>query len=456
MINLVANPLIFTTAWRDDPPAVKKAKAAAAKQTPAKPAVDKPTPAPTPAPAPKAAAAPASNESGTLIKGNATLVQNMDKHDSRNWEMADWSNGRDYFESTFRPDNLVFQDGIMHIIVDNKGCPSACDDRPVASGELRTKKETFGYGDYEIRMKPAAGSGLMAGSLFTYRGVAGKPSHHEIDLEFKGDCRSLQTNYHVEGQGHHEEIFTLPFNACKEFHNYGFRWSKDLLAFYLDGKEFRRVEGEKLPYEQGKVIINAWSAGPKARGWLGTYHHSGRDSEALVDWVKVAPLPGSTQPVAAPAPQPAVEPKKATSTAPVKPLPIKNIDRGRFEFNGGKVSSDDSGTYTFSASQAKDPGFGILFIGQAKLEGRKTLKFEIKGSMKKDDKNGYARFIAQVYSKKDSDSSPSVSLDPVKLSKDWTEYTIDLEDITEVKKLQFLLLTSKGSCNVEIRNLRFE
>jgi hypothetical protein len=45
----------------------------------------------------------------------------------------------------------------------------------------------------------------------------------------------------------------------------------------------------------------------------------------------------------------------------------------------------------------------------------------------------------------------------VSVGKGWAEAVVDLRGkIGQAKKVQFLLVTDKGSCKVEIRNIRFE
>jgi hypothetical protein len=134
-------------------------------------------------------------------------------------------------------------------------------------------------------------------------------------------------------------------------------------------------------------------------------------------------------------------------------LRIENIQQGSFDFNSGKVNLR-AGSYIFSANQAKDPGFGIL-TGNADLQGRNSLKFDIKGDFKKH--GGWARLIVQVYNDKDNDYTPSRSFDPIELKPNFTTVTVDLQNaILKAKKVQFLLVTDKGSCQVEIKNIRFE
>jgi beta-glucanase (GH16 family) len=243
------------------------------------------------------------SKANALITWTPTLIQNMDSHDSKNWEMANWSNG-DPFANTWQPDNITFNNGIMTITLDNKGCPQSCDGKPYASGEYRTKSENYGYGYYEARMKPAQGSGLMAGSFFIYRGVYGQTSHDEIDIEFLGkdpNCQTLQLNYYVEGRGGHEKIVQLPFNACQEFHNYGFKWTKEALIWYVDGKEVHQAAENpdtpehEIPYRPGKIMVNFWPGTSELIGWLGRFTYPGHPLQAQYDWIKYSTLEAAGQ-----------------------------------------------------------------------------------------------------------------------------------------------------------------
>lgn len=422
---------------------------------PTTPAVVSPIPVPQENPTPPPP--PPTPTAGALITWAPTLDQEMDGHDSANWQTADWSNG-DPFNNTWQPHNISFNDGIMSLILDNEGCPGSCRGLPYASGEYRTMRETYGYGYYETRMRPAAGSGLMSGSFFIYRGTYGKSSHDEIDFEFLGkDCHIVQTNYYVEGRGNHERIINLDYNACEESHNYGFRWSEDLIAWYVDGREVNRAEEDPstsehdIPYRPGKIIVNLWTGTSGLIGWLGDFSYPGHPLQAQYDWIKYSPLDAAgQQPVSAP-PTPTTVP--TAPTAPTTSLTIASIQQGSRAFNNGSVTLS-AGIYEFSASRARDPGFKIL-TGNHDLQGRNTLVFEIKGNL--TQQGNWARFIAQVYDDGDNDVSPSISLDPVELTSGFQTITVDLQNqVDKVQKVQFLLVTDNGSCQVEIRNIRFE
>jgi len=411
--------------------------------------------------------------SNALITWEPSLFQPMDRHESASWEIANRSNGNP-FNTTWRPSNIKFEKGLMKLVLNNTGCPQTCDGKPYASGEYRTKRENFGYGYYEVRMKAARGEGLVAGSFFTYRGVSEQPSHDEIDFEFLGkDTTKVQTNYYARGKGKHEEMIDLSFDASKEFHNYGFKLTPNSLTWYVDGKPVRTAAaspGEKLPYRPAKIMANFWPGTSESDivAWLGSFKYPGRPLQVEYDWIKYSPLSAGTeaskpaQPTPPAPEEPAKEKTKPGQPAEAKPkievsssgaLPIKTIRQSTFALNKG-VLRETSDTFVFSANRAKDPRFGII-TGDVDIKGRKNLMFEIKGSLTK--LGTYARFIAQVYNETDNEYSPSISLESVKMSDHYETVSVDLEDkINRVKKIQFLMVTDNGSCRIEIKNLRFE
>jgi beta-glucanase (GH16 family) len=123
-------------------------------------------------------------------------------------------------------------------------------------------------------MKAAKGDGLVT-SFFTYAGVWGEKSHHEIDFEVLGkDPTKVQINYYAEGEGkkgEHEKIINLGFDASKGYHNYGFKWAKDSITWYIDGKPvFTTRPGAKMPNKPCKIMVNFWPGvdTPDIIGWL--------------------------------------------------------------------------------------------------------------------------------------------------------------------------------------------
>lgn len=212
-----------------------------------------------------------------------TLEADMDRRDWGFWRKASgYANGTP-FDAGWQYDQITFKNGSMAIQLDNEGCPENCSGKPYASGEYRTQQESYGYGYYAARMKAAAGEGLVT-SFFTYTGTQGKQDHHEIDFEILGkNCQEAQTNYFTKGKAH-EKTIPLGFNACEGFHDYSFRWSKDELVFFVDGKAVR-TEKKEIPFRPGRVMANLWPS--TAVGWSGRFTYQGPvPIRAQYDWIR--------------------------------------------------------------------------------------------------------------------------------------------------------------------------
>lgn len=93
-------------------------------------------------------------------------------------------------------------------------------------GEWRSK-EHFGYGLFQVNMKPIKNPGVVS-SFFTYTGPSDDAKWDEIDIEFSGkDTTKVQFNYYTNGQGNHEYLDHLEFDASQGLHTYGFEWQAD-------------------------------------------------------------------------------------------------------------------------------------------------------------------------------------------------------------------------------------
>ena len=169
------------------------------------------------------------------------------------------------------------------------------NEYPYYGGELRSL-EFFGYGDFGVRMKPAKTTGT-ASTFFLYTGewdsetlhpstgetdtknpdnAEGK--HDEIDIEFLGkDTTKVQFNYFTSGQGGHEYMYDLGFDASLEYHDYGFRWEEGKITWFVDNKAVYSATSN-IPTHPGRMISNFWTGSDAARMWMG-----GLDKENLHD-----------------------------------------------------------------------------------------------------------------------------------------------------------------------------
>lgn len=118
-------------------------------------------------------------------------------------------------------------------------------------------------------MKPIRNDGVVS-SFFTYTGPSDNNPWDEIDIEFLGkDTTIVQFNYFTNGQGGHEYIYELGFDAAEEFHTYGFDWQEDGITWYVDGEAVHTAE-KNLPSTPSKIMMNTWP-GTGVDGWLKAY-----------------------------------------------------------------------------------------------------------------------------------------------------------------------------------------
>lgn len=218
-------------------------------------------------------------------------------------------------------------------------------------GEMRTYGY-YGYGDYQVRMKPAKKAGT-ASTFFVCTGeydlnpiTNEKNPWDEIDIEFLGqDTTKVQFNYFVNGVGGHEYMYDLGFDASEEFHNYGFRWAEDYITWFVDDKPVYRVEaseGKPMPAASGRILTNYWCGTDEAKGWMGSYSNPG-DEGPEYEWIKTSAKVEWTD---------STKPKPPEEVDPITPDgEVTEIDLSKVTVGGSLVEND--GVYTTEVKDGK-------------------------------------------------------------------------------------------------------
>lgn len=190
----------------------------------------------------------------------------FDYHESEKMEIADgWSNGGMFSNCTWRSSNVNFNDGKMYLSITSDPYGAT----PYAGGEYRTN-EFFGYGMYDVSMKPIKNDGVVS-SFFTYTGSTDGNQWDEIDIEFLGkDTTKVQFNYFTNGVGGHEYVYDLGFDASEDFHIYGFLWEPGMITWCVDGKPVYTAT-ENIPVTPGKIMMNVWP-GNGVDSWLNPFN----------------------------------------------------------------------------------------------------------------------------------------------------------------------------------------
>ena len=202
-----------------------------------------------------------------------------------------WTNGS-VFNTWWSGSNVLYEDGVMQLTIDENPDGSEENNNEYFGGEARSH-EWYGYGDFEVRMKPAKKAGT-ASTFFTCTGdydtnLEGEPNPwDEIDIEFLGkDTTQVQFNYYVNGVGGHEYLYNLGFDASADFHVYGFDWQEGSITWYVDGKAVytaKPEQGEAFPSHNQQIMMNVWNC-TGHDDWTGPLAEDSLPATAQYKWV---------------------------------------------------------------------------------------------------------------------------------------------------------------------------
>lgn len=210
----------------------------------------------------------------------SALWEPMDSFNSSVWQKGNWTNGG-MFNCGWLPDHASFSGGKLVEKLDNV----SSFGKPYSSAEYRTN-ETFGYGTFETNMMAARASGTVT-SFFLYTGSP----WDEIDVEILGkNTTQVQFNYYVNGQGGHEKLVNLGFDAASGFHKYAIEWGPGWINWYVDGAwkwGVNNQAGAAMPSHPMQIMMNLWP-GTGVDSWLGRFSYGG-PLYAQYDYVKFTP-----------------------------------------------------------------------------------------------------------------------------------------------------------------------
>lgn len=199
-----------------------------------------------------------------------SFIEEFDTIDPTKWQVdSGYRIPGNTFGCTWRAENAVASTGKLRLSLNND---TGGGDTPYSGASIKTIQKC-GYGVYDVNMRPIKNIGIVS-SFFTFIGPPNGYPQDEIDIEFLGkDTTKVQFNYYVLGQGGHEYIHNLGFDASLTYHNYSIHWKPDHIGWYVDGTLVHTATGI-MPSHEGYLMMNVWNAGsdPGVQSWLGTYN----------------------------------------------------------------------------------------------------------------------------------------------------------------------------------------
>lgn len=189
----------------------------------------------------------------------------------------------------FHREGISFADGKMRLTVDEAGngdaSPESCShaeystvfNKPLLSGELRTRYNMFRYGRYETRMRAPSvqpGNTTINGNYIATMFVFRTPKFlnwREIDIEVTGNGPNTVTTNLITANDtftwnadiQEVESHTVDgLDSRGEFHDYAFEWLPERITWYLDGEVMQeRLStdgGLPIPEMSAKIMMNLW------------------------------------------------------------------------------------------------------------------------------------------------------------------------------------------------------
>ncbi len=223
---------------------------------------------------------------GAVSKFNGSYFgSGFDYYETDKFEKSNgWSNGG-MFDCTWDANNVKFNGGVMELSITGNSWSG------YKAAEYRTT-QAYGFGMYDVSMKPIRNDGVVS-SFFTYTGPSDGTAWDEIDIEFLGkDTTKVQFNYYTNGQGNHEYVYNLGFDASQGYHQYGFYWDRSSITWYVDKKPVYTAYNN-IPQTPGRIMMNAWN-GKGVDEWLKAYNGVA-PLTARYDWISyTAPSSGSS------------------------------------------------------------------------------------------------------------------------------------------------------------------
>jgi hypothetical protein len=163
----------------------------------------------------------------------------------------------------------------------------SAQEKPYLGAEIRTK-ETFLYGKFEVRMKPAQASGIINGFFTFYDEPDFAVKWNELDIEILGRySNEIQFNAIVGNHQMHEKRIILPFNPHEDFHLYSFSWTPEYISWSVDENEvYRQTEDYvKTINRPQKLMVNLWASTSKE--WAGAIDASKMPLKAEYDFINI-------------------------------------------------------------------------------------------------------------------------------------------------------------------------
>lgn len=176
--------------------------------------------------------------------------------DSR-WYLSNHNMKNGQWQSDWRSKNVVALPNGLNLKMTSKAPVNGT--WPWAGAEIQYRQR-IGFGEYQMIVRAAEGSGLTSG-FFTYTGPYYGTETSEIDVRFVGNSpNEVQFNAHAGNLNAGLMRYPLDFDTTKNFALYSFTWAPDRITWYVNGEFAHEVTADNfnIPQEPGILFSNVF------------------------------------------------------------------------------------------------------------------------------------------------------------------------------------------------------
>ena len=176
---------------------------------------------------------------------------------SSSWYLSnhDMKNGPQ--RSDWRSKNIAALPNGLNLKMTPKGTVNG--NWPWAGAEIQ-HRQRLGFGEYQMIVRAAEGSGLASG-FFTYTGPYYGTETNEIDVKFVGKSpNEVHFNAHSGNLNAGLMKYPLDFDTTKNFALYSFVWAPDRITWYVNGEFAHEVTADNfnIPQEPSILFANVY------------------------------------------------------------------------------------------------------------------------------------------------------------------------------------------------------
>jgi hypothetical protein len=155
-------------------------------------------------------------------------------------------------------------------------------------GGAISTEETFLYGRFEVRMRSAAGDGVVS-SFFLYHlnvGCNWPEENNEIDIEMTGNAEDVIFTTHYPDLSYLSEYYSPEFNPHEGLQDYAFEWEPGIVRWFVNDELIYVQEQDFVAQliHPMNVVMNLWAS--ENENWTGPWDPSIMPLDSQYDYVK--------------------------------------------------------------------------------------------------------------------------------------------------------------------------